>query len=123
MDFDILFRFAKKGDKDAQKRLLVYLQEESKPIVYHFRYVGRVYGISYVDLCDLSIESYLYLLNHYDVENHGGTIMPFFKYIYINLIKSEIRKTKYNKYIKYRESIGKKHDFYETDFEPAVISN
>ncbi|MFA6754975.1 MAG: hypothetical protein WCR97_00495 [Bacilli bacterium] len=123
MDFDNLFRNAKKGDKDAQKHLLIYLQENSKALVYHFRYVASLYGISYIDLCDLSVECFLILLNHYDTKYRGGNIVNFFKYIYLQLIKSEIRKAKYTKYIKYRESLGRTHDLYETDYEPAVISD
>jgi len=81
---------ARTGDKLAQKILYRSLECQIKPIQYTYYSRCKRCGISLSDLDGLCSSAFLICFNKYD--SNFGALLTYYKYIYANLIKSEIRQ-------------------------------
>ncbi len=85
-----LLMSARKGDKSSQKLLYLALENEIRPIEYSYISRCQKCGINFDDLDNLCSKAFLICFNHFD--DRLGNLCVYYKYIYSNLVKSEIRQ-------------------------------
>src|SRR5574344_1691266 len=85
-----VFVMAKNGDKDAQKRMLEYLNNLYKPLVISFYLNTKKLGIMMDDLEGLIVETLFTLFERIDIKS----IYDFdnmARFYYIKSVQSEVR--------------------------------
>ena len=78
------------GDKNSQKELLEICKKETLPITLQYLKRANDVGISFEDLRSLNINAYLKALSTFDETR--GTFINYYKYLYMMIVRDEIRK-------------------------------
>ena len=106
---------ARCGNKTKQKILYETLKSISKPITYSYYNLAKRCGINYQDLEDINLNAFFLIFKKYD-ENLGPLVI-YYKYVYSNLIKDEIRASLRVTRIQERSGIGLEKDSFEGEYE------
>lgn len=104
---------SRNGDKDKQKLLFNSLRAISKPIIYNYYPQAREVGLSSQDLDDLNIYAFLRIYNKYDV--NLGTLSNYYKFVFTNLIKDEIRNNMTSTHSLERDALLRDRPDYDYD--------
>lgn len=110
-----LLKRSREGDKTSQKILYRTLENVVKPIQYSYYSRCVKCGINREDLEGLCARAFLVCFNRFD--KRLGDLLVYYKFIYSNLVKAEIRhhlqKTYYENYC----ALGYERDCFEEERE------
>ena len=115
-----LLEACKKGDRTKQKILYEYLKSEAKSVMYSYYSLSKNCGLVIQDLENLASNAFMHVIAKYD--SKLGELVKYYRYIYANLIKDEIRKSLAATKRMERQALCRDGDFFDTEeTEPNML--
>jgi|GEM_PF-2809548 DNA-directed RNA polymerase specialized sigma subunit, sigma24 homolog len=111
---------ARSGDRMHQKILYEALEAATNPIRLCFYNRAMACGINYEELDNLCSRAFLIIYNRYNV--NLGSVFVYYKFIYTNLIRDEIRRNLQATARQNFIALGYKEDAFDVDQEPINAS-